>query len=87
MILVMMLMTMTVVVLHETSQDICPALEKLSKTRWLPRLLRHLLCLQRSITVTLKCNQCENMFNLRYDDYPASYIYTVFGEPSQCYDT
>ena len=31
-------------VAHETSQDICAALEKLSKTRWLPRL-RHTLCL------------------------------------------
>ena len=31
-------------VAHETSQDICAALEKLSKTRWLPRL-RQTLCL------------------------------------------
>ena len=76
----MLLLTMTVVVLHETSQDICAALENS------PRHAGYLASDNHSVTVqwSFFCNQCEITFNSRgpsktlQDTLATSDIHSVF---------
>ena len=88
-IMVNVMMTMTVVVLHEASQDICAALENS------PRHAGYLASDIYSVfglcnDTTLECNQCENTSNPRHAGCPEQdsvFLQRLYRSMTFCNDT